>query len=284
MSAVIPRMSINPYGQKPNKSSSSKSIFKENNLYSHLINSVDVNELTNVFDNDSILNGLELSASYLSNSNRTLNFSLSSGRIIQDRSIIEILESVNVSIDIFSEYIIQEANTSDNYFKVSGDQTSNFSAGKTFGIFGSTISGNNHINWSISRTEYDGSLYTKIYVDQNVSSTNTSGKLINNNFPGETGQVILMSNYKFYETLDANPIEFIPIYKTPSNTIYPPFDPNLYRIVYAVSNIQKDENEYVINSFDGVDDYTSVVVGDSNYIVHNINYTHSTFFDGGVIN
>ena len=279
---VVPRMYINPYGQKPNKTASSKSIFKENNLFSNSIKSVDVNQLTNIVDNDSILNGLEFGTPRLSNSNRTLNFVLTSGRIIQDRSIIEILEDINLSIDIFSEYTIQEANTTTNYFKIYGDQTDNFPSGKTFGIFGSEISGNNHLNWSAERTEYDGS-YTKIYVDQNVSSSTTSGLIVNNNFPGETGQIILMSDYKFYETLDDNPIEFISLYKTPSNTIYPSFDSNLHRIVYGALDIQKNETTYVINSFDRAEDYTSIVLGDSNYVIHSINYTHSTFFDGGVI-
>ena len=281
--SVVPRMYINPYGQKPNKNASSKSIFKENNLFSNIIKSVDINQLTNIVDNDSILNGLELFTPQLSNSDRRLDFVLSSGRIIQDRSIIEILENINLSIDIFSEYLIQEANTTDNYFKVSGDQTDNFPSGKTFGIFDSEISGNNHLNWSAQRTEYDGSLYTKIYVDQNISSDNTSGLIVNNNFPGETGQIILMSDYKFYETLDDNPVEFISLYKTPSNTIYPSFDSNLHRIVYGVLDIQKNETTYVITSFDRAEDYTSIVLGDSNYVIHNINYTHSTFFDGGII-
>jgi len=284
MSAVIPRMSINPYGQKPNRQESSKSVFKENNLHSHLINAVDVNQLTNIFNDDSILNGLELGTTYLSNSSRTLNFTLTSGRIIQDRSIIEILEDVHLSIDIFSEYIIQEANITDNYFKVSGDQTDNFPSGNTFGIFNSEISGNNHVYWSVDRTEYDGSLYTKIYVHQTISSDNSSGVIVNNNFPGETGQVLLMSNYKFYETLDENPIEFIPLYKTPGNIIYPTLDSNLYRILYSVYNIQKNDTTYVINSFDSIDEYTSVVLGNTNYIIRNINYTHTTFFDGGIMN
>jgi hypothetical protein len=280
----VPRMYINPYGQKPNRIESSKSMFKENNLHSNIIKSVDINQLTNIFENDSIINGLELEYVNLSNNNRTMNFGLSNGRIIQDQSIIEILENINLSIDIFSQYNISEANTTDNYFKISGDQTNNFSEGNTFGIFNSTISGNNHLNWSVDHTEYDGSTYTKIYVDQNISSDNTSGLIVNNNFSGESGQVVLMSKYKFYETLEDNLVEFISIYKNSTNNIYPTFDSNIYRMVYAAFDIQKDNTSYEIISYDRLEDYTSIVLDNLNYVVRNINYTHRFFFDGGVIN
>ncbi len=279
----VPRIYINPYGQKPNRLESSKSIFKENNLHSNLIKSVDVNQLTNIFDNDSILNGMELDSVTLSNNDRSLNFVLLKGRIIQDRSIIEILEDINLSIDIFSQYNIIESNISEHYFKILGNQTINFSNGKTFGIFNSEISENNHLNWSVDHTEYDGNTYTKIYTHQNISSTNTTGLLVNNNFSGESGQVILMSKYKYYETLEDNLVEFIPLYKF-NNLIYPTFDSNLYRMIYGVINIEKDNTICQITDFNLNDKYTSIVLEDSHYINRNINYTHKSFFDGGIIN
>jgi len=280
--AFIPRLYINPYGKRPYKAETSKSIFKDQTLFSNLINSISVNQLTNIFNEDLIITGLELESTSFINNDRTMSFVLSKGKIIQDSTIIEILENVNISIDVFSEYNILETNMSENYFKLSNNQKDNFPIGKTFGIFDSSESSNNHLNWVVKEAIFDG-VNTKLYTYQNIDNTNNSGKIVNDNFGGTSGEIILMSKYRFIETLDYNPIEFISLYRR-SNKIYPEFDSNEHRIIYDMFSVEKDNINYKILNYNSFDYLSSVILDDSHYVIHNINDIHPSYFDGGVIN
>ena len=203
--AFIPRIYLNPYGARPYKTETSKSIFKDQTLFSNLINSINVNQLTNIFNDDLIITGLELISSTLTNNNRSMSFVLSKGKIIQDSTVIKVLENANISIDVFSEYDILETNMSESYFKISNDQTANLPRGKSFGIFNSNEPLNNHLNWIVKSTQFDG-VNTKVYTHQVMNNSDTSGKLVNDNFGGTSGEIILMSKYRFIETLNYNPI------------------------------------------------------------------------------
>src|SRR6056297_1399163 len=281
--AFIPRLYINPYGKRPYKAETSKSIFKDQTLFSNLINSINVNQLSNIFNNDLIIKGMDLKSASLSNNNRSMNFVLSNGMIMQDLTIIKILEDINISIDIFSQYNIEEANTSENYFKINGNQIKNFPEGKTFGIFDSIEFANNHLYWVVKETKYDGS-FTKIYTHQSVDYSDTSGQIVNNNFPDdEFGEIILMSKYMFVETLDDNPVEFIPMYRN-SKKIYEEFDSNLHRIIYEMFEIEKDHINYKIVNYNRLEKFESVLLNNFHYVIHNINDTYTSTFDGGVLN
>jgi len=280
--AFIPRIYLNPYGARPYKTETSKSIFKDQTLFSNLINSINVNQLTNIFNDDLIITGLELISSTLTNNNRSMSFVLSKGKIIQNSTVIEILENVNISIDVFSEYDILETNMSESYFKISNDQTVNLPRGKSFGIFNSNEPLNNHLNWIVKSTQFDG-VNTKVYTHQVMNNSDTSGKLVNDNFGGTSGEIILMSKYRFIETLNYNPIEFIPLYRL-SNNIYPEFDSNEHRIIYDMFEIEKDNTNYKIINYNSCDYLSSVILKDSHYVIHNINDIHPSYFDGGVIN
>lgn len=287
----MPQIYIDPYGQRPYKATpSSKSIFKDRNLHSNLIRSINVNKLTNVFNNDTVISGLKLTNEYLSNNNRTFNFKLSPGRIIQDNTLIDILEPVNLSIDVFSEYNILTTNNSSNYFEVLGNQTNNFPTNKQFSIFNSNTTSFNHSNWVVQSSKYSPTgNKTRVYTIQSVTQNDVSGQIVNDNFPNSDdsieGTIILASKYKFIETLDTNRVEFMPIYINKDNQYFPEFDKNTFRIIYSVIEIDKNLEDFKIvpDTYMKLGDMSTINCKGQLFYIRNMTEAFSDHLDGGVI-
>lgn len=287
--SLVPRIHIDPFGQRPFKDKSSKSIFKEQNFYSHIIKSVNINELTKVFRNDSIIEGMELNNIHLSNNNRTINLSLTPGRIIQDNTLIDILENVFISLDIFSEYDIINVDTDNNYFEVDNDQTNNFPEYKQFAIFDSNTSSFNHKNWIVWKSFFENGK-TKIFPSQEIIHNDNSGIIVNDNFPkSKNGTILIMSKYQFQESLHNQPVEFIPVYTrtddyfTIISRCTPGIDPRVFRIIYGIVYIEKDLEDYIIlNDYSMVHNNVRINIHDADIFVRNgIDYVRS--IDGGEI-
>ena len=280
--AIVPRIYIDPYGPNTFKPSNSKSLFKEQHLHSNVLNSYNVNQLSNIFNNDSVIDGLDLTNIYLTNNNRTINFTLSKGRLIQDNTLVDILQDINIKIDVFSQYSINQANISNNYFRVSGNQVLNFYPGKQFAIFNSTNSAYNHKNWIANYSELDGN-FTRIYTHNNIDVNNTTGQIINHNFQNSPhGTVVIMSKFKYQDTITNNDIIFTPIFITNDLKYYPHFDPNLHRILYGIIYISVDLNIYQIKTtgYHIEDSVMSVFLKGKQYTVKNLTLSG---FDGGIL-
>lgn len=290
--ALVPRIYINPYGQQKYKDKSSKSIFKEQNYFSHIIRAIDANQLTKVYQNDSIIYGLEVTNTSLSNNQRTVDITLSPGRIIQDNTLIDIFESITMSVEVFSNYDILETNQTENYFKISGNQLHNFPEDKQFAVFYSTNDTSiNHYNWVVKLAVLDND-NTKIYTHQNISTDDNTGMLITNNFEdsGENGTILLTSKYQFEEKLDNNLVEFVPLYTKTDNYLNvvssctPGFDSNIFRIIYGVLYINRDLENLKINSdnYELATDNAQINIHGHSYNIRNrIDYFRN--YDGGEI-
>jgi hypothetical protein len=108
------------------------------------------------------------------------------------------------SLDKATQYSITSVNTSSEYFAVSGDQTSVFSAGDTISVYGS--SGNDG-TWTVASVSYSTS--TTIYVTGDITSSIADGYLALNDVEQrvfsaklETGQLV---KFTFnYDLLDSN--------------------------------------------------------------------------------
>lgn len=266
--SLVPKIYINPYGKKPYKSSSSKSIFKDQNLHSNIIRAVNVNELTNLFENDSIIYGLEITDVSLKNQ-RSIEITLSPGRIIQDNTLIDVHEEVNLSIDVISTYDIIESNKEQNYFVIAGDQTKNFTNSKQFTIQNSNYEDYNHGYWITQKVELNEE-NTIVYPSQNISENNVSGQIVNDNFPNNRGTILIFSKYIFYESLYLDQVEFLPVYTITENfatvsKCIPSFDPNLHRILYGVIYIDKSSTE--IEKYNYISEGINISVSGNNYTV-----------------
>jgi len=284
--SLVPRIYINPYGKNQYQPSSSKSIFKEQNLHSNIINTDDINDLTNIFKDDSIIYGLEPTISILED--KTISVSLSPGRIIQDNTLIDIKQQINISLDVISIYNIISSNSSNNYFKISGNQINNFKIGKQFTIQNSSKSSFNHNYWVVKDVELVDD-HTFIYTSQNISDDITTGQIVNDNFPSiSNGTILIMSKYQFSKSMDENKIEFVPLFtKTPSNyfdishNCVPGFDSNLYRILYCVIYITKNEHQILPNRF-AITETTNINIQGHNYFNRPM-IKQIDNFDGGEI-
>jgi len=273
--AVISQIIIDPFGTQPDHSTStSKSIFKEQNLRSGTFNSNNLSLLTSVVDNNAIIDGLNFSRMYFSNSNHTIHFEFNPGRLIQDFILFDVLETVNVSIDVFSEYDINAVSITENYFRISGDHTINFPPNKTFGVFNSSTSGYNHTNWSVVSTTYTGG-YTYIYTSQSLTVNDHTGLIVNDNFPNTDastqGLVIITSQFKYMDTVEDNEIKFIPVYINSTYEYTPTFSVNLNKIIYSVFSITKDMANFIIlPTVYGInDDIGDLSIHGTNYRIHN---------------
>jgi hypothetical protein len=273
---VTSRIYVDPYGSQPHHSVSTKSIFKENNLRGCVIHSNYLDKLTNIYHNNTILNGLKIINIFRSNNNRTLNIQLSKGRIIQDNTLINILTPVNLKIEIFSEYNITGINLSKNYFEINNNHQNNFPINKTFGIFNSTVSSYNHLNWLVTNSQYyPQTNKTRIYTNQTITVSNTSGKIVNDNFPNQDnsqlGTIIIISKYNFVRFVHNLPIEFIPIYMTTDYKYYPTFNINTFNIIYSVITITKDLTNYIIlpQCYKIQDELVSFYIKNKEYKIHN---------------
>lgn len=289
--AVISTTVIDPFGtQTDHSTASSKSIFKEQNLRSGNINSDSLNKLTSVFKNNSIIDGLKTDNIYFSNNQRTLNISLTHGKLIQDYVLFDILTSVNMSIDIFSECNIVSVSTTENYFIISGDYLDNFPKYKTFGIFNSDTSQYNHTYWTVLLSEYDSDNdQTKIYTNQTLTIDDASGVIVNDNFPNTDdsiiGTVIVTSQFKYANTIDDNPITFIPVYMNSTYGYTPKFSVDLNKIIYSVLSISKDMVNFNIlpTVYKIEDEVVDLVIHGVSYDVHNLTNLVCSTLDGGSI-
>jgi len=245
--ALISKIHIEPYEKQQYRIKSSKSVFKEQHFYSHILRAIEANKLTNVFKNDSIIEGLNIINISLINNNNTITFSLSPGRIIQDNTLINILETVTISIDIFNEYNILNTNIEQNYFEIDGDVTDKFSKNKQFGLYEASYLDLNHSNWVVKDIEFQNNK-TKIYPVNPIMYDDTSGIIINDNFSNLSsvyGTILIMSKYRFHESVDVQDVEFVPVYVVTNNyftTIsesIPSISLEEYRIIYGIIYIQK---------------------------------------------
>jgi hypothetical protein len=244
------QMYIDPYGSQPYHSTSSKKIFKENNLRSGVIHSNYLNKLTNIFEDNSILKGLKLTNVYRSQNNRRINFIFSQGKLIQDSTLVDITQSATVYVDVFSTYTITGISTSTNYFEISGNHVENFPINKTFAIFNSNESSYNHLNWTCINSEYVSGNKTRVYTSSSLTVNDVSGQIVNNNFPDINdslyGTIILTTNYKFIRYLEDNDLEIVPVYMTSDNKYFPEFDINSNQIILSVITIEKDLTNYIV--------------------------------------
>lgn len=289
--ALVPRIYIDPYGQKVYRNDeSSKRIFKEQNLEAGVIQSHYINQLTNILQNDTIITGLEKKEIFLSNNNRTINFVLTPGRIIQDNTLVDILEEVTTSIDIFTEKNIIGCNEIENYFEVSGNCENIFPTNKQFAIFNSDTSSYNHLNWIIEKSTFNEiDNKTRLYTYQSFNINDSSGQIICDNFENEDNSnketILLFSKFKYEETVKDNLLEFIPVVVDSNDKYYPEFDSNLHGIIYLICFITKDLNEFDINIDANYicEDYITVNIDGHIYAVHNITDKYISQLDGGVI-
>ncbi|MCF7910875.1 hypothetical protein K9L16_04340 [Candidatus Pacearchaeota archaeon] len=249
MTTEIVRIAIDPYGiQTDHSTASSKSIFKEQNLRSGTILSKELIKLISIFDNNTILKGLTINNIWRSNSNRTLNISLNIGKVFQDNTFIDLQSIPNISIDVFNEYSILSINTTDNYFEISGDHVDEFPSGKIFGIFNSTESSYNHTNWVVSSSELSGG-NTIISTVQNLSINNSTGEIVNDNFPDNNslvGNILLTLKYQYNKNITGNSLEVAPVYITSDYTFYPNFSKNSNKIICGIISITKDLDDFII--------------------------------------
>jgi len=295
--ALVPRLFIDPYGQQLYKDPSSKSIFKDQTYYSNVIKSLDVNKLTNVFDKDVILNGLNLKNLFYTNEDRTINFVLTPGRIIQDNNIVDILEDVHFSIDIFSKYDLVDANYDENYFEIDGDHVENFPYNKTFAIFDSNYATQfNHNHWVVKEARFDDGK-TRIYTIQNINSDDITGHIVNDNFPNINDNpeftILIMSKFQYLETIKDNYIEFVPVYTTTDSDYftvvgqcYPEYDEHTFRIIYGAIYFKKDLNDFKLLPVQYVVAKESVNINiyGKDYTIRNLTKAYKSYLDGGEIN
>ena len=287
--AVISRIIIDPFGLQPDRvTTSSKSIFKEQNLRSGNINSNSLTQLTSMFANNSILEDLKITSITFSNSNRTLNITLSPGKLVQDRVLFKITESINLSVDVFSSYTIQDVSITENYFTITGDYVENFPPTKTFGVFNSTNAGYNHINWSVITSSYNsGTNRTTIYTSQSLTVDNSTGIIVNDNFPNSDdsvkGAIIITSEYKYMDSVENNPIKFIPVYMNSTYEYTPTFSVNLNKIIYAVLSITKDMVNFTISPtvYKVEDEAVDLIIHGTTYPIHNITNSVTGLLEGG---
>ena len=249
MTTEIARIAIDPYGiQTDHITASSKSIFKEQNLRSGTILSKELIKLTSIFDNNTILKGLTIDNIWRSNNNRTLNISLYTGRIIQDNTFIDLQSISNIVIDVFNTYSISSINITNNYFIISGDHVDEFPAGKLFGIFNSTETSYNHTNWVVLKSELlSGN--TVISTVQNLSINNSSGQIVNDNFPDDNSviaNILLTLKYQYNNNVTENSLEVAPVYITSNYTFYPSFSKNSNTIICGLVSITKDLTNFII--------------------------------------
>jgi hypothetical protein len=251
MTTEIARISIDPYGlQSYHDVNSSKSIFKEQNLRSGLLLSDEFIKLMSIFNNNSILQGLTIDNIWRTNDNRTLNITLLAGKVLQNNIFVDIQSSTNISIDIFNTYSITSVNTTDNYFLITGDYVDKFPVGKTFGIFNSLELSYNHTNWVVSDSYLSGS-DTIIKTVQSISIDESSGEIVNDNFPdtgSNIGNILITLKYLYNKNITGNTLQVAPVYMTSNYTIYPSFSKKSNTIICGILSITKDLDDYIISS------------------------------------
>jgi len=252
---------------------SEASFFKEDTYYSNLINSRSANQFVSILQDDRIIDGLRIIDAHTTNNNRTFNCELLPGKVVQDSSLFIINDSVTISIDIFKEHPILECNTTNNYFKISGNWTKYFIVNSTFGIFNSGTPSYNHIYWAISNVIYDNDTDTTyIYAAQNITIDDTTGIIVKDNFPSPIndimGKCIICAEYQYIDTLKDNNILLGIKFKNDSLEF--DWDSNISRILFGVYDITKDLTNYNINYF---------VRNDADIILDGVTYNMSHYSD-----
>ncbi|MFW6247009.1 MAG: hypothetical protein ACOC22_02440 [bacterium] len=243
-----------------------------NNKYSNVILSHEANRILEVIDNDSILYGLNIEKFYLSENKREVVVKVSPGRLVQDRTLVEIIESVTLTLPIFKEYDIRSVDTSDNYFTFNNDVQNDFPELSEFAVIEST--GNDKNDWTVKETSYDNdSDVTYVYVTGNIENSTSDGKAICRKYVDsfETdGRVVVNTNYQFLEDLRESryPLKLELNYLDRDNKIPDGWSSNLKRIVLGVLEFQRntENTEIVEDSLEKIEKINDILIEDTDYI------------------
>lgn len=217
-----------------------------NNIYSNVMLSHEANRILEIIDNDSVLSGLKVKDYFLQNNNREIRVKLTSGRLIQDRTLIDILDTSDLVLPIFTEYEVVGVSTEDNYFVFSNDVRSDFETLTDFAIINST--GNDKNDWTVEEATYDSvANETTVYVSGNVTDSTEDGKAVCRKYIDSyetVGHAVIYTEYQFLEDFrDYNyPLKLKIDYLDRDNHVDRGWNSGLNRVVFALIYFERNND------------------------------------------
>lgn len=228
-----------------------KIIFENNTRLSQNFISKELNRLTGVVDNDSILSYIEITD--YSADTTSFYVDIGPGRLIQDSAHFEVSGTTQVEFQLYENMTIIDVDQTEDYFVVSGNEISKFLIDVSFAVTGST--GNDDDDWVVLKTEYDdGSDQTKIFVTSPIPDPTIDGEIVYRLVvdSNTTAKLLCFTRFQYLKTSTSNDIvlQFCLDYMKDDGTVVHGWSEDKNRILLGVFSIEKNASNTQIVSFD----------------------------------
>lgn len=243
-------------------------LFDYNTRYSNHAMERELNKYLNIFENNSVLEGLKVTSYSATTSAFTIT--VSPGRLVHDQTLFKIPNSTDITFELFNHHDIMNVSVPDQYFEISGDYTTKFKQFLNFSITDST--GNNDNNWVVYTSEYHvDTNRTRIFVATPIYNSAINGR-IGYRFAYDTnlsGKLLLYTNYKFTNSPINQPLSLCVSCMKNDGTIFGGWSHDTNKILLSVFTFETTYTEIITSTFAKVEQLDPILIDSRHYVPYN---------------
>lgn len=228
-----------------------KTVFANDTRFSQNFLTKELNQLSGVVDNDSILSYIEITDYWSDESNFYVE--IGPGHLIQDKVHFEVSGTTQVVFQLYEHMTIVGVDQTDDFFTVSGNVIEKFLIDVSFAVIDST--GNDDDDWVVLKAEYDDGLdQTNIYVTSPIPDPTIDGEIVYRVVvdSNTTAKLLCFTRFQYLSTSTDNNVilQFCLDYMKDDGTVVHGWSEDKNRTLLGVFSIGKDVLNTQIDSFD----------------------------------